>query len=100
MSSIPALPAGIPVAAPPAPRAPRQQLGQADFLALMTAQLKNQDPTKPVDNTEYVAQMAQFSTVSGIAEMNQRLDQVLGRLDRLIAAQTPATPPASQPQEQ
>lgn len=83
----PALPQGIPAARPPAPPAPRQQLGQADFLALMTAQLKNQDPTKPVDNTEYVAQMAQFSTVSGITETNQRLDAVLARLDRLIAAQ-------------
>ena len=37
-------------------------LGQEDFIALMTAQLKNQDPFKPVENTEMVAQMAQFSS--------------------------------------
>lgn len=64
-------------------------LGQADFLALMTAQLKNQDPTKPVDNTEYVAQMAQFAAVTGIAGTNDRLDAILTRLDALAPADSP-----------
>jgi flagellar basal-body rod modification protein FlgD len=48
-------------------------LGQDDFLRLMTAQLTTQDPFKPVDNTQMVAQMAQFSQVAGIAEMNASL---------------------------
>ena len=87
MSMIPALPPGVPALRPPAEPARRSTLTQADFLALMTAQLKNQDPTKPVDNTEYVAQMAQFSTVSGIAETNQKLAQIVARLDALVAAQ-------------
>ena len=39
-------------------------LGQNDFLKLMTAQLKNQDPFAPVDNTQMVAQMAQFSSLA------------------------------------
>ena len=47
-----------------------------DFLRLMTAQLTTQDPFNPVDNTEMVAQMAQFSQVAGIAEMNQSLQQI------------------------
>src|SRR3569623_2873173 len=43
-----------------------QSLSQTDFLKLMTSQLQNQDPLKPLDNSEFVSQMAQFSTVSGI----------------------------------
>ena len=44
-------------------------MGQADFLRLMTEQLKNQDPLKPLANTEVLGQLAQFSTVQGIEEM-------------------------------
>ena len=54
----------------------RSDLGQKDFLTLLTAQLKNQDPTSPLDNAAFVAQLAQFSTVSGIAEMNQSLSEL------------------------
>jgi flagellar basal-body rod modification protein FlgD len=42
-----------------------QQMDQSDFLTLMTAQLKNQDPFAPVDNSQMVAQMAQFSSLAG-----------------------------------
>lgn len=80
---------GLPSFAPAAPKAHKTTLDQADFLALMSAQLKNQDPTKPVDNSEYVAQMAQFSTVNGIAQSNTTLDAIAAKLDRLIAASTP-----------
>jgi len=45
-------------------------LGQSDFLKLMTTQLMNQDPLQPMENGEFLAQLAQFSTVSGITEMN------------------------------
>jgi flagellar basal-body rod modification protein FlgD len=48
-------------------------LGIDDFLALMTAQLKNQDPMKPLDSTEFVAQLAQFGTVSGVQNMQTSL---------------------------
>ncbi len=57
-----------------------QQMNQADFLELMTAQLKNQDPFAPVDNTQMVAQMAQLSQSSGIAEMNTTLKAISARL--------------------
>jgi flagellar basal-body rod modification protein FlgD len=57
-----------------------QQMDQADFLQLMTAQLKNQDPFAPVDNTQMVAQMAQLSQSSGIAEMNTTLKAISARL--------------------
>jgi flagellar basal-body rod modification protein FlgD len=46
------------------------QLGQEEFLELMTAQLKFQDPLSPMENGEFLAQMAQFGTVSGINELN------------------------------
>lgn len=48
-------------------------MGQTDFLRLLTTQLTTQDPFNPVDNTQMVAQMAQFSQVAGIAEINQSL---------------------------
>ncbi|MFS0737611.1 flagellar hook capping FlgD N-terminal domain-containing protein [Sphingomonas sp. 1P06PA] len=51
-------------------------LDQAAFLKLMTTQLKTQDPFDPVDNTQMVAQMAQFSSVAGIAEMNASLKAI------------------------
>jgi len=44
-------------------------LGQADFLRLMTEQLKHQDPLKPMENSEFLGQLAQFSTVQGINNM-------------------------------
>lgn len=51
-------------------------LDQSAFLKLMTTQLKTQDPFDPVDNTQMVAQMAQFSSVAGIAEMNASLKAI------------------------
>jgi len=41
-----------------------------DYLALMTTQLKNQDPLEPMDNGDFLAQIAQFATVSGIGDLN------------------------------
>jgi flagellar basal-body rod modification protein FlgD len=52
-------------------------LGINDFLTLMTTQLKYQDPTKPQDSSAFVAQLAQFSSVSGIQEMNSSLTSLL-----------------------
>lgn len=57
------------------------QMDQNDFLTLMTAQLKNQDPFAPVDNTQMVAQMAQFSQLAGVSEMNTTLKAIADRLN-------------------
>ena len=57
-----------------------QALDQRAFLRLLTTQLTTQDPFNPVDNTQMVAQMAQFSQVAGIAEMNQSLKALVGSL--------------------
>ena len=55
-------------------------LGQEDFLKLMTTQLQNQDPFSPMENGDFIAQMAQFSTVTGITEMSESLKSLSGQL--------------------
>lgn len=47
------------------------ELGQEAFLKLMTTQLLNQDPFKPLESGEFLGQIAQFSTVSGIGDLNE-----------------------------
>lgn len=47
----------------------KEQLGQGEFLELMIAQLRNQDPFKAMDPSQFLGQLAQFGTVSGIQEM-------------------------------
>lgn len=49
----------------------QQNLDQTDFLKLLTTQMQNQDPMKPMDNTQFVAQMAQFSSLEGITQLNE-----------------------------
>ena len=48
-----------------------QTLGQSDFLNLMIAQLKNQDPTKPLNSNQMISQMAQFSQVTGLQQLQK-----------------------------
>lgn len=55
-------------------------LGINDFITLMTTQLKYQDPTNPQDSSEFVAQLAQFSTVSGVQEMNTSISTLLSEM--------------------
>ena len=53
-----------------------KQLGQNEFLKLMTTQLSNQNPLEPMDNGKFLAEMAQFSTATGIQQLqvsNQKL---------------------------
>jgi flagellar basal-body rod modification protein FlgD len=54
----------------------RTELGSEAFLHLLVAQMKNQDPTKPADPTEMLGQLAQFSTVSGIQEMQKSISDL------------------------
>ena len=58
----------------------KESLGQSDFLKLMTTQLQNQDPFSPMENGDFIAQMAQFSTVTGIAEMGESLKSLSNQL--------------------
>lgn len=59
---------------------PSQQKSKLDydsFLKLLVAQMKNQDPTKPMESTEYVAQLATFSNVEQSIQANKKLDQII-----------------------
>jgi len=48
-----------------------------DFLRILTAQLNNQDPLKPMDNQEFLAQLAQFTSLQQTQQMNEKLDSLL-----------------------
>lgn len=61
-------------------RTASDQLGQDQFLELMIAQLKNQDPLKPMQNGEFLSQMAQFGTVSGIQDLQKSFGQMASAL--------------------
>jgi flagellar basal-body rod modification protein FlgD len=65
----------------------KQELGQDDFLRLMTEQLKNQDPLKPMESTQFLAQLAQFSTVQGIESLNSSFASLSGSLSSNQALQ-------------
>lgn len=53
---------------------PKDMLDQEAFLKLMIAQMKSQDPTKPLDGQEYLGQLAQFSTLNSIQELQKSFD--------------------------
>ena len=59
----------------------KDTLGQSDFLKLMTTQLQNQDPFAPMENGDFIAQMAQFSTVTGITEMSNNMKALNDKID-------------------
>jgi len=55
-------------------------LGTSDFLKLLTAQLQNQDPFSPTDNSQMVAQLAQITSTSGISDINTTLKAIQDKL--------------------
>jgi flagellar basal-body rod modification protein FlgD len=57
---------------------PKKQLGQEDFMKLLVAQMKNQDPSNPADNGEFLAQISQISMVSGIDKLGSSVDGIAG----------------------
>jgi flagellar basal-body rod modification protein FlgD len=62
-------------------------LGQADFLKLLTEQLAHQDPTSPTDNKEFIAQMAQFSSVDSLQSLERKFDDLSTSLTSTQALQ-------------
>jgi len=63
-------------------------MGQSEFLTLFTTQLKNQDPTDPVKNEAFVAQLAQFSQLEATTAMKTSMESLVGSMsnDRMLGA--------------
>ena len=55
-------------------------MGRNAFLNLLVTQLQHQDPTQPQADGEFLAQLAQFSTLEQLQQMNQKLDALTGLL--------------------
>lgn len=63
------------------------ELGKNEFMQLLITQLQNQDPTNPQDNTQYIAQLAQFSSLEGIQTLNETVNQFATSLKSTQALQ-------------
>lgn len=68
----------------------KKELGQEDFLELLIAQIKNQDPLEPQTNGEFLTQLAQFSSADGIGKMQESLDNLSTALQSNQALQASA----------
>lgn len=62
-------------------------LTQEDFFALLTKELANQDPTKPVDNNEMISQMTAFSTTDGVSQLNDQFTKFASSMSSSQALQ-------------
>lgn len=71
----------------PQKKTPNNQLGQDEFLTLMITQLQNQDPMQPMDDGQFIGQMAQFSTVEEIGGMSKSLETLAESLTASTALQ-------------
>lgn len=61
---------GLAIPSSTAPTSGTGSLNMDSFMKLLTTQLQNQDPTKPTDNSQMIAQLAQFSSLQGISDLN------------------------------
>lgn len=59
------------------PASQSSNIGIEDFLKILTSQLNNQDPLKPLENQEFVAQIAQFANLEQSRQLNVKLDSML-----------------------
>ena len=71
------LAAQTPKTTPPTATKSKTAVDYESFLKLLVAEMKNQDPTKPMESTDFVAQLATFSQVEQTVQSNSKLDQIL-----------------------
>jgi len=62
-------------------------LDMNSFLTLMTEQMKNQDPTKPMDSSQYLGQLAQFANLQGVQQLNTGMQGIASLLGQQQAVQ-------------
>jgi len=67
---------------PSGSRKPNAGLDRNDFLKILITQLSHQDPTQPIEDKEFIAQMAQFSSLEQITNMNEGLSKVADLVSR------------------
>jgi flagellar basal-body rod modification protein FlgD len=70
------------------------KLGQDAFMRLLTTQLANQDPLKPQDNGEFIAQLAQFSSLEKLTSIETSIKELSTAFAKLAGTE-PTTPPAT-----
>ncbi len=68
-------------------RAPKQELGRDDFLKILITQLQHQDPTSPMEDKEFVAQMAQFSALEQMTNISREFQKLASLVSSGQAAQ-------------
>lgn len=56
---------------------PTGDLGKDQFMKILVAQMQNQDPTNPMDDKDFIAQMAQFSTLEQMMNMSKSMDKLV-----------------------
>lgn len=65
----------------------QKKLGKQDFLTLLVTQLKYQDPLQPTENTEFVAQLAQFSNLEGTQNINTSIEDLGKQITDMVGNQ-------------
>jgi flagellar basal-body rod modification protein FlgD len=70
----------------PAAETKTDPLGRDAFLSLLVTQLQNQDPTEPMDNSEFIAQLATFSSLEQLQQVNAKLSSIASYFEQMQAA--------------
>jgi flagellar basal-body rod modification protein FlgD len=71
-------------------------MGRDAFLQLLVTKLKNQDPTNPATDTEFLGQLAQFSSLEQLTSINAAVTSLAARMDSLEAMRTSTTTPPNE----